>query len=267
MKTNSIQIRALLLFIILNGLAISSAYSQTAGTLTYSAGTSAPISDYGTKHVLAVWFENTANPSVFIKTQAKYGSTDNDDHLTSWTAKSNSNLVDAVSAATLNTYGTITGTWNGTNFGGTVVPDGTYNIYIEMGWGRDHVAAHAVKSFTFTKGTTPEHLTPVGTTNFTNVVIDWTPMATLVGTTESFDNVNVFPNPTTGMVNLNFNRELKGVSIMVTNLSGKTFFSESDVKIPVGTKLLDLSACKNGLYFILIESENIKYNYKILIDR
>lgn len=265
MKTIGIQTRLLLFLTILCSLATSLTSAQTAGTLTFSVGTYAPNSDYGTKHVLAVWLENTANPSVFIKTKAKYGN--EDDHLTSWIAKSNYNLIDAVSAATLTTYGTITGSWNGTNFGGTVVPDGTYNLFIEMGWGRDHVAAHAVQSFTFTKGPAAVHLSPAGTTNFTNVAIDWNPLATLVGTTESNDNVNVFPNPTTGKVTLNFSRELKGVSILVTNLSGKTFYSENDVKIPVGSKLIDLSACKNGLYFILVESENIKYNYKILINR
>lgn len=265
MKINSIQIKVLLLFSLFYGLATSSTYSQTAGNLTFSIGTTAPSSDYGLKHVVAVWLENTANPSVFIKTQAKYGS--EDDHLTSWIAKSNYNTIDAVSAATLTSYGTITGSWNGTNFGGTVVPDGTYNLYIEMGWGKDQVAAHGVKSFTFTKGGAVQHLTPAGTANFLNIAIDWTPMSTLVGTTESLDNVNVFPNPTTGMVNLNFAKELSGVSILVTNLSGKTYFSESDVKIPVGSKLIDLNACKNGLYFILIESKSIKYNYKILINR
>ena len=267
MKTKTIQIKVFLFFVILCGLATISTYGQTAGTLTFSAGTTAPSSDYGTKHVLAVWFENAANPSVFIKTQAKYGTTDNDDHLTSWTAQSNSNLVDAVSSATLNTYGTITGTWNGTNVSGTVVPDGTYNLYIEMGWGKDHVAAHAVKSFTFTKGATCQHLTPVGTTNFTNIVIDWNPVSTLIGSIEKFDNVNLYPNPTTGMVNINFSNELQGASMVVTNSTGKTIVSERNIKIPVGTKLINLSAYENGLYFINIESGNLKYNYKVLINR
>ena len=265
MKINLTQIKAFLFFVILNGLAIGSTYSQTAGTLSFSAGTFAPSSDYGLKHVAAVWLENTANPSVFIKTQAKYGN--EDDHLTAWMAKSNNNLVDAVSAATLTTYGTITGSWNGTNIAETVVPDGTYNLYLEMGWGKDHVAAHAVKFFTFTKGAAPQHLTPAGTTNFLNVVIDWTPVATLIGTTESFDNVNVFPNPTTGIVNINFSQEMSGASVLVTDLAGKSLLSERNIKIPVGSKLLDLSKFQNGLYLISIESGNTKYRYKVFINK
>lgn len=265
MKIEWAQIKVLVFFVLLSGVVNFSAYSQTAGTLTFSTGTFAPNGNWGTKHVLAVWLVNTANPSVFIKTKAKYG--DEDDHLTSWIAKSNKNLVDAVTAATLASYADITGEWNGTNISGTVVPDGTYNLYIEMGWGKDKTADHAVKSFAFTKSPTSQHLTPTGTANYLDVVVDWTPLATLVGTTESFDNVNVFPNPTTGIVNINFTQELQGASILVTNLSGKTFFAELDVNISIGSRSIDLAACRNGLYFIIIESASVKYNFKILMDR
>lgn len=265
MKTKTIQIKVFLLIVFLCGFATVSTYSQTAGTLTFSSGTVAPSSDYGLKHVLVVWLENTANPSVFIKTRAKYGN--QDDHLTAWQAKSNNNLVDAVSAATLNTYATITGNWNGTNVSETVVPDGTYNLYIEMAWGDNKTAAHAVKFFTFTKGATAQHLAPAGTTNFTNVVIDWNPVATLIGSVENIDNVNVYPNPTTGMVNINFNNELEGASMKVVNSAGKTIVSERNLKIPAGTKLIDMSKYQNGLYIISFESGKMKYNYKILINK
>lgn len=82
MKTKAIRIEVFLLFVIFCGIATIPTYSQTAGTLTFSAGTTAPSAGYGLEHVLAVWLENTDNPSVFIKTRAKYGN--EDDHLTSW---------------------------------------------------------------------------------------------------------------------------------------------------------------------------------------
>jgi hypothetical protein len=239
--------------------------AQTSGTLSLSFGTSAPNGTWGTKHVLAVWLENTANPSVFIKTKAKYGK--DDDHLTLWTTKSGKNLVDAVTGATLSSYNTISVVWNGTNTAGTVVPDGTYNIYVEMGWGSNKTADHAVTSFTFTKGTASQHLTPTGTTNYTNVVIDWKSLATLIGTTENFDNECSFPNPSTGKVNINFNRELQGSSIKVINSRGETVTSERNIQIPVGTKVIDLANKPNGLYFITIQSAELKYTYKVLINR
>lgn len=181
--------------------------------------------------------------------------------------KSNNNLVDAVTAATLTSYGTITSEWDGTDVSGTVVPDGTYNLYIEMGWGDNKTNDHAVEFFTFTKGATVQHLTPDGTTNFTDIVIDWNPVATLIGSVENFDNVNVYPNPTTGMVNINFNNELEGASFKVVNSAGKTVVSERNIKIPAGTKLIDMSKYQNGLYIISFEAGNLKYNYKVLIDK
>jgi hypothetical protein len=239
--------------------------AQTAGTLNVSFGTSAPNGTWGTKHVLAVWLENTANPSVFIKTKAKYGN--EDDHLTSWTAKSAKSLVDAVTGSTLSAYNTISVVWNGTNTAGTVVPDGTYKVFVEMGWGSNKTNDHAVASFTFTKGTTAQHVTPAGTTNYTNPVIDWTPLATLVDAKENFDNECVYPNPTTGIININFSRELKGASLKVVNAEGKTLISEPAVNIPVGPKLIDLSQYRNGLYFISIQSAELKTTYKVLMNR
>jgi hypothetical protein len=260
------QFRARLVFIgIFFGITISVVQAQTSGTLSLSFGTSAPNGTWGTKHVLAVWLENTANPSVFIKTKAKYGN--EDDHLTSWTAKSGKSLVDAVTGATLSSYNTISVLWNGTNTAGTVVPDGTYKVFVEMGWGSNKTNDHAVTSFTFTKGTTAQHVMPAGTTNYTSPMIDWTPLATLVDATENFDNECVYPNPTTGIININFSRELKNASLQVVNAEGKAVLIERAVNIPVGSKLIDLSQYQNGLYFITIQTAELKNTYKVLINR
>jgi len=241
-------------------------YSQTSGTLTFNCNTFAPNSNYGTKHVLAVWLENTANPSVFIKTKAKYGN--EDDHLTSWVSKSGNNLVDAVTGATLLNYTLpISITWNGTNVSGTVVPDGTYNVFIEMGWGSNKTTDHAVSSFQFVKGASPQHQSLNSTTNFTNGVLDWVPVTTLSGVTENFGNVCMFPNPTSGTINILFARELQDASIMVTNESGKSLFSEHNQRIPAGLKSMDISAYRNGLYYITIQSADLHFTYKILLNR
>lgn len=257
--------KGLILFVILGGFTISQVYAQTAGTLTFSCKTNAPNGKWGTKHVLAAWIENTASPSVFIKTRTKYGN--QDDHLTSWTAKSNKSLVDAVTGSTLMMYSTISGSWDGTSVAGAVVPDGTYQLYLEMGWGSNKMADHSVASFTFTKGSVAQHLTPNSTANYLNVVIDWNPVATLNNVTENFDNLWVYPNPTTGIVYINFTRELQGASVMVTNLLGKAIVSERNIKVAAGPKEVDLSTYPNGIYFITIQAANLKYSYKLLIKR
>lgn len=257
--------RCIFLLAIFCFITVSRSFSQTSGTFSLSFGTSAPNGTWGTKHVLAVWLENTANPSVFIKTKAKYGN--EDDHLTSWVAKSGKSLVDAVTGATLSSYNTITVAWNGTNTAGTVVPDGAYNIYVEMGLGSNKTTDHAVTSFTFTKGAVSQHLTPTGTTNYSNVVIDWKPLATLIGTIENFDNECSFPNPSTGKVNIDFTRELQDASVKVINSKGESIYSERNIQIPVGTKVIDLANKPNGLYFITIQTAELKSTYKVLINR
>lgn len=241
----------------------SNSLAQSAGTLTFATDTYAPSGTWGNKHVLAVWLQNTANPSVFIKTNAKYGY--EDDHLTSWLQGTNGNTVDAVTGATLGSYGKITVTWNGTDIKGTVVPDGDYNIWIEMGWGANKTTAHAVTSFTFTKGPARDVRTYAGTTNYTNIQLEWNPLTTLAGSTEGFDNVNVFPNPTTGKVIIDFKKDLAKATITVTDAAGKTLLAQKDIKVQAGAKAIDLSANPEGIYFINIESGDLKYNYKLLI--
>jgi hypothetical protein len=265
MNMNAVGMKGMIFFGLFFLITIYSGYSQTSGTLSFSCTSNAPNGTWGTKHVLAVWLENTATPTAFIKTKAKYGS--QDDHLTSWTAKSGSNLVDATTGATLLTYNTISGSWNGTNVTGTVVPDGTYKLFMEMGWGSNKTTDHVVTSFTFVKGPSSQHLTPAATANYSNIVIDWTTVATLVGTTENLDNICVYPNPATGLIHINFNHELQGTELKVVNSFGKIVISERNAKIPAGPKQIDLSTYPNGLYFITIQSESLKYTYKVLINR
>ncbi len=246
--------------------ATSFVFSQTSGTLTFTCNTTAPSSSYGLKHVLAVWLENTAQPSVFIKTRAKYGN--EDDHLTSWLAKSGKSLVDAFTGATITSYTQpVSVTWNGTDVTGTVVPDGTYNLFIEMGWGTNKTIDHAVTSFTFVKGSASQNLTPAGTANISGVVIDWKPLSTLAGATENFQNICFFPNPSSGIVRLNLFSPLHEVSLKVLNEEGKVVMTEYKLLFSEGLKFIDLSACRNGLYLFNIHSNELDYTYKVLLNR
>jgi hypothetical protein len=136
-----------------------------------------------------------------------------------------------------------------------------------MGWGSNKTDAHAVASFEFNKGPDMDTKTYEGTANFSNVMVKWAPLATLVGSTEDFDNVNVYPNPTNGLVNIDFKRELTNASILVTDASGKTLVNESDLKIGKGAKSVDLGKFPNGMYFISIESNDLKYVYKVMMKR
>lgn len=246
------------------GLVVYPLAAQTTGTLSFTCTTNAPSGDWGDKHVAAVWIQNNENPSVFIKTNAKYGH--EDDHLTSWYAISNSNLVDAVTGATLTSYGTITIEWDGTDVSHNVVMDGNYSVYIEMGWGKDKVNDHKTTKFSFTKGTSEQSLTPEGNTNFSDVSITWQPTVTLLSASEDAEGILVFPNPSNGEIRLNFQEELHQVKLNVSDLSGKTIYTEESPLIIPGIKSLDLADVPQGIYLLTINSGETYFRFKLVID-
>lgn len=240
-------------------------FAQTTGTLSFTCTTDAPTGNWGDKHMAAIWIQNNEDPSVFIKTNAKYGY--EDDHLTSWIAISDKNLVDAVTGATLTSYGPISAEWNGTDVSENVVIDGDYSVYIEMGWGVNKVDDHAVSMFTFTKGTSPQQLTPEGTSNFSGISLNWLPTTTLISSVEDNNTVSVFPNPSNGVIHLNFQKELPDVMIKVSDFSGKILYSEKHQQIVPGVKTLELSNMPPGLYLLTIYSENSYNTYKLVIEK
>ncbi len=239
-------------------------FAQTTGKLSFTCTTYAPSGDWGNKHVAAIWIQNNENPSVFIKTNAKYGY--QDDHLTSWTAISGSNLVDAVTGSTLSSYGTLSVEWDGTDASHNVVMDGDYSVYIEMGWGKDKAKNHVTKPFTFTKGPSDQQLTPEGTSNYSAINLTWQPAATLLFSVEDINGVNVFPNPSKGAIELDFQKALPNAKLEVINLSGKLVYAERFQQPIPGIRTLDISGISAGAYLLIISLENSYFRYKIIIE-
>jgi len=73
--------------------------------------------------------------------------------------------------------------------------------------------------------------------------------------------LKVFPNPSTGIVNL-AHLNSKKVSIKVYNVAGQEchFVHEYSVR----NSQIDISGLANGVYFISIKSEEGDYRYKVI---
>jgi hypothetical protein len=239
-----------LLFVLLYSLFLSEGVisAQTYGTFTLSLNTTS-TGGYSPKHLIAIWIENS-NPT-FVKTKLLQSSDGNLDHLGQWTSRTGSNTIDATTGATLPTHGNVTVVWNGTDVNGTVVPDGTYTVWVEMAWASSLTTGKTYSTFTFTKGLSVFHSAPADLTNFTGITLDWVPgTATLIEKIPEANNVFVFPNPTTGLLNIKFKNEIKASRVRVFNDSGIIVYDETLKELTGDNKIIDISTLPAGVYFV-----------------
>lgn len=173
---------------------VALANAQTKGSLTISVTTStvpagtATISTipqgfrgghgasrtWAPENCLAIWIEDSNGK--FVKTiavnAARYQI-----YLTSWKNSTSAvgstfNKVDAVTGATNRNHGTRNSTWDGTDFNGKVVADGTYKVCMEF---TETNSTGHFTSYTITKGKTADVQTPADKPGFSAITLKWTP--------------------------------------------------------------------------------------------
>ncbi len=247
-------------------------YSQTAGTLTFNVTPTTHSGSYSAKHFVAVWIENASG--AFIKTRVRLGSSGNcNSHLIAWKAKSASSVVDATTGATLNTYGALTYTWIGNDLTGTapysIVPDGYYRISIECSWDDSNTLGTGRDSTSvwFYKGPSPVSISPPSVTNFGSMSLTWAPNGVEVPEVLKAEEVKVYPNPTTGFINVNFGNANYGSILKIENILGETVYQETIQQFDAGTKSIDLGRNCNGIYFVTLQNQEKKLRFKILLNR
>lgn len=225
---------------------------QTAGTLVFKINPVSHSGSYGAKHLVAAWIETESG--TFVKTKLVQSASKNYDHLATWTSKSNRNLVDATSGATLSSYSLITIQWNGTDANNSVVADGVYKFWVELAWDDSKTTGKTVTSYTFTKGASPATLTPANTSLFADVSLVWTPSSTGIEEAQRNPELRVYPNPAKGLVNISLKSALKGDNIRITNADG-VLVREITLGESRNLSALDFSRYSNGIYLISHFSE------------
>ncbi|OIO99876.1 MAG: hypothetical protein AUJ98_09745 [Bacteroidetes bacterium CG2_30_33_31] len=272
-KTNKLKV-FFLLFGLLFTISISNLKAQTAGTMTFTF-TQTAVNAQATKNVMAIWIED-AN-GTFVKTRARFWSAGTNDHLPSWVTKSGQNTApDAITGATLTSsttmkaFGTKTITWDGKNAAGTLMPDGNYKVIVESSWCKPEPANGSHKflsTFTFAKGTTASTVTPTDA-NLTSISVAWAPSSVSIDKTFVNIDLDVFPNPTTGMVNLNFKKAIVLDKINVYSIAGKLVYSEQVKQSISSQKSFDLSNLTDGIYLMeVISTDKTSTIKKIVINR
>lgn len=255
----------LLLLIGFTVISVNKTSAQTAGTLTFSVTTTSPGGQFAPKHIIAIWIESSAG--TFIKTKVKYGN-NYLQYLNVWKTKSTSNVTDATTGATKTTHGTKTFSWNGTNVSGTLVADGTYKVWLQMA---DADANGPTTSISFTKGATADHQT-ASSGNFTNMILDWTPVTTGIVESISGDlSVKCFPNPFTTETTIDYTLENSAkVFIDVYDLQGnlvKSLVNDVESYGKNSVKWTASSEIASGVYYISVKAGNFNIVKKVLLSR
>lgn len=236
--------------------------AQTLGSLTFSVATTS-TGNYSPKHVVAIWLEKS--DGTFVKTKLRRAAT-RVQFLNQWVAKSGSNVVDAVTGSTINTHQTENITWNATDVNGATVPDGDYKLWIQMAWANSNGPTYSIA---FTKGATAVHITPANQTNYTAMVLDWTPNTTTVSDIKDQKIFSIFPNPISDQSTVNYMlNEFSDVTISLYDVAGKLVNVLFDGNQNAGKYSLSLNTngkLKAGVYFVKMNMGRVQHTERILI--
>ncbi|HBA84433.1 MAG TPA: hypothetical protein DCZ95_10100 [Verrucomicrobia bacterium] len=146
--------------------------AQTDGTATFRVSTKTANGNYAPNHVLAIWV--TDAQTNFVKTLKRQAAS-RIQYLTQWGPKSQSNVVDGITGATLNSHRTHLLTWNCRNTSGAVVPDGTYRFYVEFTENNASGPWTSTNVLSFYKGTAGATSSPPNQAHFTNMLVTYAP--------------------------------------------------------------------------------------------
>lgn len=81
-------------------------------------------------------------------------------------------------------------------------------------------------------------------------------------------NFSVYPNPSTGQINIKFSeKEVGNVKITFTDISGKVLINELISVNNTYPKVYSLANFSNGIYFISVEANGIKTTQKIIMNK
>jgi hypothetical protein len=159
----------------------AAAPTTSAGMLTIDFKSVTSNGQYAPRNVGAVWIETSGGK--FVKTVEKWGNV-RANHLTAWNAASGgwgslfgggnaADMMDAVSRATLRSHEMHHDMWNMKDTTGKVVPDGMYNVVIEVT--EDNRRAGPVGRVAFVKGPAPQMVNAPDGGPFSGFVLSYQP--------------------------------------------------------------------------------------------
>jgi len=242
------------LFVLLSVFYCSGLFAQTGGTLQVTTTTESTGGKYAPRNVVAIWVED--GNGHFVKTLAAYAAI-RKTYLNNWEksttdAGSAFNTVDATTGATRSSHGTLTCTWNGTDYQGNQVVDGSYNVRFEL---TDKDATGNSAQVSFTKGNESLQLRPADVPSFKTTSVVWNP-ATIAGanTITRSDDVKLFYDRASGQLSV-MGADVKNVEIY--NCVGERVLKGA-------SSVLYLTNVPDGIYFVAIKTGSTTVSKKMI---
>ncbi len=139
--------------------------------------------------------------------------------------------------------------------------DGSYVVY------PDDISYSTTVSPSINLGTGNETVTGINfKKNTATMTIDL--YTTEVLSVVSGGSVSIFPNPTSGTLNIKWDDQAIGTAnLIITDVVGREVFNASvEMTTASGQAQVMLAGLKNGLYMLSIRSENVNYSSKLIIQ-
>lgn len=169
------------------------AQNFTDGIVSFQVTTISDGVAYAPRHCLAIWVKD-ANGNFVVSRKVMAAARKH--HLLKWVASSANNVADAITGPTLNAHTSHTVSWDCRDKNGVLVPDGTYEIWIE--YTSRNLANNNTPgpshSFNFAKSDTAASYSLPNQTYFKDMALTYLPLG--VFTAEMDENrMEVYPNP------------------------------------------------------------------------
>ena len=233
---------------------INSVWAQSQGKLQVTTTTSSAGGNFAPKNIVAIWVENENGK--FVKTLAAFAQT-RKTYLTTWKksttdAGSVYNVVDAVTGATRTSHGTLTCAWDGSDYQGNQVSDGTYNIKFEL---TDKDATGNLAAFTFKKSSASQEQTPDDVPSFKSTSLKW----------ESLSTNGLEKSLKSNELEIRFDPSSHQLSVAgVTVKKLEIFNMEGKLVLTGKTSQLNMNNLSDGIYVVVINSDRNNFSRKVL---
>ncbi len=218
----------------------------SSGSLSVSVTTQTYNGHYAPANCVAIWVED--NSGNFVKTLLVYAERYRT-HLNTWQSSTSEagsvyNSTDAITGASPKNHGTRTCSWNGTDFEGNEMADGTYKVWMEM---TEDNATGKYKSISFTKGSSQDVQSLSGVSGFSTASVTWTPdVQTSVTTIKLNSYIKIYPTLSNGVYTIKNESSEEISNIKVATLNGNI------VKIAEISNTLDITELPNGVYLVIV---------------